>query len=76
MTDPAEFDDEGQWIGPCPECGTNHDGYEPTTLGGEIRCLRSQAEAAGAGHLVDQIDAGRREAGRRRDEVLRREGLV
>ena len=70
-----EFDEFGQWIGPCDECGTNHDGYEPGTIGGDMRCLRSQAKALGAGHLVDQMDTGLREMARHRDEHLRSMGF-
>lgn len=74
--DPSEYDENGQWIGVCSECGTSHDGYPPDSFGAKMRCLRSQAEALGAGHLVDQIDAGQRETDRRRDETLRGLGLI
>jgi hypothetical protein len=44
----------------CTKCGTDHDGYEPGTYGAQLRCLRLQAEALGAGHLVDQLDTAER----------------
>ena len=72
----AEFDDEGRWVGVCPECSTDHDGHEPRTIGGDLRCLRAQAAAIGADHLVDQADAGLRDLASRRDETLRSQGLI
>lgn len=68
----GEFDERGEWIGRCDKCGTSHEGWPPGTFGAEVRCLRSQAEALGAGHVVDQIDTLRREVDRRRDEALKR----
>lgn len=73
---PTEYDEAGQWVGTCSDCGTSHDGYPPDSFGAQLRCLRLQAERLGAGHLVDQIDAGERERGRRRDEALRGLGLI
>lgn len=74
--DDVELDDEGQWIGTCSKCGTNHEGWPPGTFGGETRCLRAQAEQAGAPHLVDQVDALRRTVAERRDTALAHEGLI
>lgn len=74
--DPAEHDDEGNWTGTCAECATNHDGYHPDTFGGRMRCLRAQAEAIGADHLIDQVDACQRQFDRRRDEILRLNDLI
>ena len=71
-----DFDENGQWKWPCPECTTTHDGYPPGTFGAAIACLRAQAEALGAGHLVDQVDAGKRDIAERRDEQLREMGLI
>lgn len=64
----------GAWYGPCPRCGTSHDGADPTTLGGHTRCITAQAHRLAhiAPHLVamtDQLDA---HIGRRRDEALTR----
>lgn len=50
----------------CPKCGTDHDG----SLGAEMQCVRSQAEALGAGHLVDQVDALRRNVAEQRSAML------
>lgn len=72
----SEVDGQGQWTGTCPKCGTNHEGRLPGSFGAEVRCLRVQAEQAGAPHLVDQIDALQRHAAERRDEVLAGEGLI
>jgi hypothetical protein len=74
--DPAEIDEHGQWTGTCEKCGTSHDGYEPGTVGGDLRCVRAQAVSLGAGHLVDQVDAVQRDMHGRRDEQLRAMGLI
>jgi hypothetical protein len=54
----------------CPKCGTDHDDYPDGSLGAEMRCVPAQAVALGAGHLVDQVDALRRDLDERRDGVL------
>jgi hypothetical protein len=74
--DPSEYDDAGQWTGTCDECGTNHEGHAPGTIGGQMRCLRAQAVTLGASHLVDQIDAGQRDLAARRDQILRDLDLI
>ena len=57
MTARPEFDEHGDWIGPCDACGTNHDGYPPDTFGGKSRCLRAQAVALNAPQAVlDRLD--------------------
>lgn len=66
----TDFDDAGQWIGPCEDCGSNHDGYPPGTLGGMSRCLRLQAEALGATHLVDLLDAMERDRNARVEAIM------
>lgn len=60
----------GDWTGVCSKCCTNHDGYLPGSLGAEIRCLRSQADAAGATGLVDQVDALARDVAEARNRFL------
>lgn len=42
------------------------------SVGYQIRALRAEAVAQGAGHLVDQLDALDRDIAERRDEFLRR----
>ena len=51
-----EYDDEGQWVGTCEECGTNHGGYDPDTVGGKLACIRARADAIG-GPEADLINA-------------------
>lgn len=60
----------------CGKCGTDHDGMPEGSLGAMTRCLRAQAEAAGAGHLVDQMDTLQRTLDERRDAILRDEELI
>lgn len=55
----------------CSDCGTDHDGYPDDSLGARMRCLRAQAEAMGATHLIEQVDALRHDMDRRRTERLR-----
>ena len=71
-----DFDEYGQWKHTCDTCGTNHDGHPPGTVGGEMACLRTRAVALGADHLVDQVDAARRNMAERRDGHLRGMGLI
>lgn len=69
---PGEFDENGQWIGTCPKCGTNHRGWPPGTLGAEVDCIRSQIANVGspaAVALLDRLDA---KLVRARDLVLRK----
>lgn len=35
---------DGGWFGPCPDCGTSHDGWSPETFGGSWRCLAAQCD--------------------------------
>jgi hypothetical protein len=35
--------DEDGWQGTCQQCGTNHDGWPPDTIGGIYRCRRLRA---------------------------------
>lgn len=76
MRDLSEFDEHGQWIGPCEECGTNHDGYEPESLGGTVRCLRARAEQLGDQRLIAKVDELRRTLDEKRGEMLRRAVLI
>lgn len=48
------------------------EGWAADTFGAKVRCLRAQAEALGAGHLVDQVDALSHDVAVRRDVGLRR----
>lgn len=45
----------GPWHGPCHHCGGSHDGWDPGSLGGHLRCLRAQAVKI-VPELVDAID--------------------
>jgi hypothetical protein len=72
----SDFDAEGQWRGRCEECGTDHDGFPPGTLGGDLRCLRARAVTLGADHLVDQIDAMGSDLDSRAVDQLRAMGII
>lgn len=72
MSDPTDFDENGQWTGTCDDCGTGHDGHAPGTLGAVTRCLRARADAAGATTVLDGLDQLDAKQTARRDEAIRR----
>ena len=54
------YDERGEYVGPCPDCGTDHgDASGPETLGGKMACLQAQAVALGDANLVGQIGMAR-----------------
>ena len=57
MTQREGYDPETyEYVGPCPDCGTNHGGHSgPETLGGALRCLEARAAAAGDPDLADRV---------------------
>lgn len=68
---PTEFDTEGNWTGTCEDCGTNHEGWPPDTLGGRMRCLRARAQQTGAVHVEAQLDQLEATISDRRDAAVR-----
>jgi hypothetical protein len=75
VSEPAwvqELDEYGYWRGTCAECGTDHEGYPPGTVGAMTRCVRLSAEATGAVGLVDQVDAFERELAQQMEAFIRR----
>ena len=57
---PAGYAENGEYEGPCPDCGTDHgDAAGPETIGGKMACLQAQAVAAGNAELVGQISIAR-----------------
>lgn len=68
----SDYDDHGHWVGPCLDCGTNHDGYAPDTLGGRVRCLRAQAEQTGATGDLAALDAFEADFNEKRDAFIAR----
>ena len=64
-------------VHPCPKCNTDdHADWPDGTFGAHAACLRAQAEQLGYTHLVDQVDALRRNVAEARDGFLRDEGLI
>lgn len=53
---PAGYDAEtGEYVGPCPNCGTDHGRRAgPETMGGAMECIRRRADALGDQHLADR----------------------
>lgn len=37
-------DDNGRWHGTCPDCGTDHGGLQPGSLGALMKCRRAQGQ--------------------------------
>jgi hypothetical protein len=54
---PSGYDETtGEYVGPCPDCGTDHWPHPgPETVGGKMECLRRQALALGDDHLADRV---------------------
>lgn len=51
------YDEQGRYVGPCPECGTAHDGwYGPETMGGKLQCIRIRAAASGDDALLAEVE--------------------
>jgi len=71
----GEITDDGQWIGECEKCCTNHEGYLPGTVGAHLACLSAQARQFG-GEIGEQIEADvaalNAYIARKRDEALAR----
>lgn len=66
------LDAEGNWVGTCPKCGTNHNGgLPPGTFGGDLACLREQARPLGE-RAVAAIEAASDRIADLRDRALRR----
>ena len=60
MTTPSGYDKRGKYLGPCPDCGTDHDGAPgPETVSGKFACLHAQALGLGATDFADHIAIGR-----------------
>lgn len=57
---PDGYDERGEYVGPCPACGTDHGGVDgPGTLRGQLACMRVRAAALGDDDLIAHIDMGR-----------------
>jgi hypothetical protein len=56
--------------GKCLECGTDHGGYPPDSLGARTRCIRVQAEMCDDRDLLADLDRFEEKVARQRNDFI------